>query len=181
MYLLAIQDITVPETVLHIEDMEDYRESIDECIYPEFAEDPDNLVFDLNEGAALGIPEVLTKIWNLVDPENMIDALDLLESINNWEEEDLLEIAYIMIYDYGYNWREVMSNEEGCREVIWTHDIEKYAEDYFDQCTDVPDHLANYIDYKKFADDLLYGGDFGEFQTVAGDTIYIDNHSPYFG
>ena len=36
------------------------------------------------------------------------------------------------------------------------NNFQEYAEDYFDNCYEVPEHLENYIDYEKFAQTLSY-------------------------
>lgn len=39
------------------------------------------------------------------------------------------------------------------------HDSElDFATESFDECMDVPEHLANYIDYEKYANDLFMDG-----------------------
>jgi antirestriction protein len=39
------------------------------------------------------------------------------------------------------------------------HDSElDFATEFFDECMDVPEHLANYIDYEKYANDLFMDG-----------------------
>lgn len=52
-----------------------------------------------------------------------------------------------------------------------------YAEGLFDECylVELPEHLRMYIDYKKFANDLIYGGDFWNEKSEKGGVHIFSN------
>ena len=52
--------------------------------------------------------------------------------------------------------------------------LESVAEDLFDEIYDIPEHLAAYIDYEKFARDCELNGDLNEFE-FAGTTYTCTN------
>jgi len=50
-----------------------------------------------------------------------------------------------------------------------------YAEELFEDCYDIPEHLINYIDYEKIARDLETEGSITEFSF----NIYITNSNDF--
>ena len=67
-------------------------------------------------------------------------ALYALHVGEDYADEDNFEEAYCSAYD----------------------DFRDYADELFDECYlhDVPEAIRTYIDYQKFADSLIYGGDY---------------------
>ena len=90
-----------------------------------------------------------------------LDSRDLEEELKNFEEEkeddeenfkneeELKEIKDLKeeCENYGWDYGITFINE---------HYFEEYAEELFNECYahDIPDNLKNYIDYKRFSEDL---------------------------
>ena len=90
------------------------------------------------------------EIARRIDEHSEAYALYALHVGEDYADDDNFEEAYCGAYD----------------------DFRDYADELFDECYlhDVPDAIRYYIDYQKFADDLIYGGDYftekGEGGTV---------------
>ena len=96
--------------------------------------------------------------WAIHDYNNMPSSLG-----ENPDLEKVLEVA-ALIKDNGFeavkgfidNWS-IEDLEYFEESFCGSHESFKaYAEQYFDDCMEVPEHLANYIDYDSFARDLAF-------------------------
>lgn len=70
------------------------------------------------------------------------------------------------------------SYEEVC---LYQGPLEEAATDVFNECylSDVPEHMQNYIDYKKFACDCELSGSMHEFE-FEGVTYTVTNASEFY-
>lgn len=76
----------------------------------------------------------------------------IAEGVNKHGEAFVAYIEHVGSVEDGANFEEAYCGE-------WSSEKE-YAEDLFDQTMEVPDHLANYIDYDAFRYDLFMDGYF---------------------
>jgi hypothetical protein len=62
-----------------------------------------------------------------------------------------------LLNDLGYDLETALDKENDVQ--LYFGELEDYAAELMEDCYDIPDHLAGYIDYAKFARDLEISGD----------------------
>tara|TARA_Y100001963_G_scaffold131752_1_gene189512 strand:- start:88 stop:594 length:507 start_codon:yes stop_codon:yes gene_type:complete len=119
------------------------------------------------------INKIISKYPSYGDEWAIHDYNDFPDMGENPDLKQVMEIAY-KIEEEGFDkinaFLDVYSIEdldhfEDSYSGEW-RDFKEYAEDFFDACYSVPDNLANYIDYEKFANDLSY--DYSEVDNPNG-------------
>ena len=96
------------------------------------------------------------------DLEKVIEVAELVEEQGFEKINSFLEV--FSIEDLGY------FEDSYCGH--WNN-FQEYAQDYFDNCYEVPEHLENYIDYEKFANDLNY--DYNVVDCSTGGVLIFDS------
>jgi hypothetical protein len=103
---------------------------------------------------------------------NQSNIAEFLEVLNETEDYQLPAISYLC--DLGYTMGQAVSQSADAS--IFHGNLEDAAEELFDEIYlhEVPEHLRNYIDYDRFANDCRLSGDMAEFE-FGGETYTITN------
>ena len=77
------------------------------------------------------------------------------------EEHEAVAVAYLMEYG-GLSWKEAKEDRE--EPIVYEGSLLDVATELFDETHDIPDAIAPYIDYEKFANDCRLEGSLFEFE-----------------
>ena len=101
---------------------------------------------------------------------NLETWFDNLESISD-DDDKAIQLMYLL--DIGYKLDDAIERSD---EICLFHgSAENYAEELFDDCYEIPDFLASYIDYEKIGRDLGLNGEITEFYY----NIFITNANEF--
>ena len=125
---------------------------------------------------SFGLPKGKSKEELFIQDIDGIDAKDMnCDYIHPKDLFELLQEADVISNDYNYeimsafleirSWEDFKNRVNNCGS-NWTDDIYLYKnEDWYDlgynlmhECYQIPDYLDNYIDYKRYGEDLRYYG-----------------------
>jgi len=96
-----------------------------------------------------------------LDLDTLIECFDIVECFDNNKQA----LFAVLLSDYSYNYDiETLVNYCSDNACLFDGSIADYAYDLINDCYDLKSMggLANYIDYDKFGNDLLLGGDIVE-------------------
>lgn len=75
------------------------------------------------------------------------------------DDDKAIQITYLL--NLGYTLDDTLSKSDDV--CIFRDSAEDYAYELFNECYDIPEHIIQYIDYKKIAHDMLIGGEIAEY------------------
>jgi antirestriction protein len=85
------------------------------------------------------------------------------DEIEDLDEHEADQVLYLL--DCGYTLSEALRRHDEVS--VWYGSAEDYAYELYQDCYDIPEHLAPYIDYQAIARDLRLGGDIAEIRDGA--------------
>ena len=93
------------------------------------------------------------------------------EDLEHISDDPAIQICYLL--DIGFKLSDAIERaDEVC---IFHGSASDYAEELFDDCYDIPEHLINYIDYEKVARDLEIEGSISEVAY----NVYVTNSNEF--
>lgn len=119
-------------------------------------------------------PEFIFQDWENI-PDGLISESSIDDGLWEWLRLDDDQREIVSIY------REHIDKSESIDRILERYRGEfsskgDYAEQFMDDCYEIPDHLASYIDYEKFANDCELGGDVTFVETSHCCVHVFDNH-----